>query len=179
MPISQQPDSMERMMEDSAKEPSYLVYEMERRAYPLAEGSFTIGRDATSGIVIREPAVSRSHAEVQPDGDEFVLSATGATGTRLNGVPVTAPSKLADGDRIEIGSAEITFRQGRLPLGVSVVDDASPSSFGADAMTRRPTITNPILGGTQAIPEKKKSASQTLILFFVLAAAAAYFLFLR
>jgi pSer/pThr/pTyr-binding forkhead associated (FHA) protein len=171
---------MDRMTEDSAREPSYLVYEMERRAYPLAEDPFTIGRDAASGIVIREPAVSRSHAEVRPDDGEFVLSATGATGTRLNGLPVTAPSKLVDGDRIEIGSAEITFRQGRLPLGVSVVDTASPVNLGPDAMTRRSTITNPILGGPQAATEKKKkSASSTLVLLIIMAVVAAYYLLLR
>ena len=62
------------------KPASYLVYEVERRAYPLSDGPFSIGRDASSGIVIREPAVSRSHAEVHAEGDGYVLTATGATG---------------------------------------------------------------------------------------------------
>ena len=154
---------------------AYLVYEVERRAYPLSEAPFTIGRDATSGIVIREPAVSRSHAEVKPEGDGFVISGTGATGTRLNGTPLTASQKLNDGDRIEIGSAEITYREGRLPLGVSVVDTASLPTRDADAMTRRSTITNPILGSAPAVPAKKKSATGTLILLLVLIAAAAWF----
>jgi len=83
------------MTEDPTKGPAYLVYEIERRAYPLSDAPFSIGRDATSGIVIREPAVSRSHAEVKPDGDGFVLTGTGATGTKLNGAPLTtsAPAR--------------------------------------------------------------------------------------
>jgi pSer/pThr/pTyr-binding forkhead associated (FHA) protein len=169
---------MDRMTEDATKGSSYLVYEIERRAYPLSDAPFTIGRDASSGIVIREPAVSRSHAEVHAEGDGFVINPTGATGTRVNGQPVSGATKLTDGDRIEIGSVEITYREGRLPLGVSVVDTASPPLQPADAMNRRSTITNPILG-PQAEPKKKKSVGGTLILLVVLIAAAAWYLFGR
>ena len=163
------------MTEDSMKGAAYLVYEVERRAYPLSEAPFTIGRDATSGIVIREPAVSRSHAEVKPEGEGFVITGTGATGTRLNGTPLTESAKLKDGDRIEIGSAELTYREGRLPLGVSVVDTASLPSRDADAMTRRSTITNPILGAAPAVPPKKANPTGMLILLVVLVAAAAWY----
>jgi hypothetical protein len=165
------------MTADPFKPASYLVHEVERRAYPLSDSPFSIGRDASSGIVIREPAVSRSHAEVRPDGDGFVLSPVGATGTRLNGMPLSAPTKLSDGDRIEIGSAEITYREGRLPLGVAVVDSAELAGRDPDAMTRRPTITNPILGSNQT-PPKKKSATGTIILLVILIAVAAWY-FLR
>ena len=163
------------MTADPMKPASYLVHEVERRAYPLSDGPFSIGRDASSGIVIREPAVSRSHAEVRPEGDGFVLSATGATGTRLNGTPVTTATKLTDGDRIEIGSAEITYREGRLPLGVSVVDTAAGSAHDPDAMTRRPTITNPILGATATPPAEKKNSPGPVILLLILIAAAVWY----
>ena len=163
------------MTADPTKGQAYLVYEVERRAYPLADGPFTIGRDATSGIIIREPAVSRSHAEVKPESDGYVLTTSGATGTKLNGEPVTAASKLADGDRIEIGSAEITYREGRLPLGVSVVDVAGAPPIDPDAMTRRQTITNPILGSNIAQPPKKSSATGMGILFAILIAMAIWY----
>lgn len=164
---------------DPEKGPSYLVYEFERRAYPLSGRTLTIGRDAGSDIVLREPAVSRSHAEVRPESGEFMLHSTGATGTFLNGLALAAPSKLEDGDRIGIGSVEFTFRQGRLPLGVSVVDTVSAEGHNPDAMTRRPTITNPILGATSPSVPKKKSSPATLILFIVLLGAAAWYFFGR
>jgi pSer/pThr/pTyr-binding forkhead associated (FHA) protein len=167
------------MNEDSAPEQCYLVYEFERRAYPLTTGSFTIGRDAGSRIVIREPSVSRTHAEVRADGDHYLLHANGPTGTKLNGSTVTEPETLTDGDRIEIGSAELTFRRGRLPLGVSVVDLASPAGHDPDAMTKRDTITNPILAPTQASPDKKKGAPTTLILLVVVLIVAGYFFLMR
>jgi pSer/pThr/pTyr-binding forkhead associated (FHA) protein len=166
---------MDSMTEEQTKGNSYLVYEIERRAFPLSSAPFSIGRDASSGIVIREPAVSRSHAEVRPEGDGFVLHPTGATGTRLNGSPVSEPTKLTDGDRIEIGSVEISFRQGRLPLGVSVVDTESPTGHDPDAMTRRPTITNPILGSNPTQTEKKSGVPWTLILVLALIAVAAWY----
>jgi pSer/pThr/pTyr-binding forkhead associated (FHA) protein len=165
---------MERMTEDTGKGASYLVYEIERRAYPLTDEPFMIGRDASSGILIREPAVSRTHAEVRRDGGEFVLSSTGATGTKLNGAPVTAPQKLTDGDRIEIGSAEISFRQGRLPLGVSVIDPVTGPGHDADAMTRRSTIQNPILAKDET-RVKRKSPVGTIVLFVILMAVATWY----
>lgn len=170
---------MDRMNEDTAGEAPYLVYEFERRAYPLTRDAFTIGRDAVSNIVVREPTVSRSHAEVRRDGDEYFVHAVGATVTRHNGSPVTTPVKLTDGDRIEVGSAEFSFRRGRLPLGVSIVDTASPLGHDPDVMTKRDTITNPILGASKPPAERKTSASRALVLVVILIAAAAYYFVMR
>ena len=167
------------MSEDPTQAQSYLVYEFERRAYPLTTDAFSIGRDAVSQIVIREPSVSRAHAEVRAEGDAFVLHANGPTGTKLNGAPVVAPEKLTDGDRIEVGSAELTFRRGRLPLGVSVVDLASRAGHDPDAMTKRDTITNPILASTPTSTERKKGTPTTLLFLIVLVIAAGYFFLIR
>ena len=167
------------MTENSTQQQCYLVYEFERRAYPLTADSFAIGRDAGSRIVIREPSVSRAHAEVRAEGDRYLLHASGPTGTKLNGVPVTAPQQLTDGDRIEVGSAELTFRRGRLPLGVSVVDIASPVGHDPDAMTKRDTITNPILAPAAAAPGKKSNAGMTVVLIVILVIAAGYFFLMR
>ncbi len=167
------------MSEDPTQAQSYLVYEFERRAYPLTTDTFSIGRDAGSRIVIREPSVSRVHAEVRAEGDGYVLHANGPTGTKLNGAAVVAPEKLTDGDRIEVGSAELTFRRGRLPLGVSVVDLASPAGHDPDAITKRDTITNPILASTATSPERKNGTPTTLLLLVVLLIAAGYFFLMR
>lgn len=168
---------MDRMNEDLMNEAPYLVYEFERRAYALSEDAFTIGRDASSNIVVREPTVSRSHAEVRPDGDAWFVHAVGATATRHNGVPVTTPVKLTDGDRIEVGSAEFTFRRGRLPLGVSIVDIASPAGHDPDVMTKRDTIKSPILGGNKSAADAGKSSAGTLVLIGLAIVAAAYYFF--
>jgi FOG: FHA domain len=169
-------DPMEQNATDQEKTAVYLVYEFERRAYPLSDAGFTIGRDAGSNIVVREPSVSRTHAEVRAEGGEFVLHSSGATGTRLNGQIVATPRQLNDGDRIEVGTAELTFRRSKLPLGVSVVDRAGSNPLD-DILSRRATISNPILG-TGHEPSDKRSPMGLLVLLLILAAVAAYY-FLR
>ncbi len=163
---------------DQERAAAYLVYEFERRAYPLSEGGFTIGRDAASHIVVREPSVSRTHAEVRAEGGEFVLHTSGATGTRLNGAVVSTPRQLKDGDRIEIGTAELTFRRSKLPLGVSVVDRGDSRAFD-DILSRRETLSNPILGTGQHPVRRRRSPLPMLGLFFVLVTLAAYYLLMR
>jgi hypothetical protein len=170
-------DSMEQNATDQEKAAAYLVYEFERRAYPLSDAGFTIGRDAGSSIVVREPSVSRTHAEVRAEGGEFVLHTSGATGTRLNGQIVTTPRQLKDGDRIDVGTAELTFRRSKLPLGVSVVDRAEPHSLD-DVPSRRTTISNPILG-TGHEPSNKRSPMGLLVLVLILAAVSAYYFLMR
>lgn len=168
---------MERNATDQGKVPAYLVYEFERHAYPLSEAGFSIGRDASSNIVVREPSVSRTHAEIKSEGGEFVLHGTGSLGTRLNGEMVTAPRPLKEGDRIEVGTAELTFTRSKLPLGVSVVDRAETNSLD-DILSKRATINNPILGPGHAPGEKRSKLPLYLVLLAVVAAAV-YFFFTR
>lgn len=121
----------------------YLVYELERRAYPLTD-PFTIGRDTGSTLVIMEPAISRTHARINVEGTSFLIENVGATGTRVNSVAIgEQPLALNEGDRVEIGTAVLTVRRSPLPLGVSIVDRLHRQP--ADQVTgRRPTIKNPL-----------------------------------
>jgi hypothetical protein len=170
-------EPMEQNATEQEKAAAYLVYEFERRAYPLSDAGFTIGRDAGSSIVLREPSVSRTHAEVRAEGGEFVLHTSGATGTRLNGQLVTTPRQLKDGDRVEVGTAELTFRRSKLPLGVSVVDRAEPHPVD-DILSRRTTISNPILGAGHE-PGGRRSPLGLLVLVLILAAVSAYYFLMR
>ena len=163
---------------DQEKAAAYLVYEFERRAYPLSDAGFTIGRDAGSSIVVREPSVSRTHAEVRAEGGEFVLHTSGATGTRLNGHVVTTPRQLKDGDRIDIGTAELTFRRSKLPLGVSVVEHAEPHP-GDEILSRRTTISNPILGSGHEPGDKPRMSVGLVVLVLILAVVAGYYFVMR
>src|SRR5258705_52428 len=122
---------------------AHLIYEFERRAYPVRNSLLTIGRDAASHILIREPAVSRNHAELRSEDGKFVLHPCGVNPTTVNGTTLAEPRSLAEGDKVEVGSAILTFTTKRLPLGVAVIEPAGASKREKDINTRRNTIQPP------------------------------------
>ena len=124
---------------------AHLIYEFERRAYPVRNSLLTIGRDASSHILIREPAVSRNHAELRSEDGKFVLHSIGVNPTSVNGNTLSEPRALNEGDKVEVGSAILTFTTKRLPLGVSVIEPAGASKREKDINTRRNTIKHNIL----------------------------------
>ena len=81
---------------------AHLIYEFERRAYPVRNSLLTIGRDAASHILIREPAVSRNHAELRAEDGKFVLHPCGVNPTTVNGTMLTEPRSLAEGDKVGV-----------------------------------------------------------------------------
>jgi pSer/pThr/pTyr-binding forkhead associated (FHA) protein len=121
----------------------YLINHFERRAYPLRQPLFTIGRDSDSDLVLREPTVSRTHARLVLDGDDAILETLGPTGTRINGENVVIPRKLEQGDQILIGTAKLTFASGALPTGFALATGGEHPESDPD--TRRTTIRTPLL----------------------------------
>lgn len=87
---------------------AWLVDQRSAKAYPLAEEA-TIGRGGESTVVLRDPAVSRRHAEITREGDAYVLRAMGSAGTLLNGVRVATDCVLQEGDLIEIAFTTLRF----------------------------------------------------------------------
>jgi FHA domain len=75
--------------------------------FPL-EGWITVGRAATSDIVLDEPFVSSTHARLVPRGQFYVVEDLGSTnGTFVNEKPVTEAQLRLDA-RVRIG--ETVFR---------------------------------------------------------------------
>jgi adenylate cyclase len=76
-------------------------------------GSCSLGRATTSTLVLNDDKVSRRHAMVhaQGEGEFWLIDLGSANGTYLNGRRVTAPCRLHDRDRIEVGGHRFTFHQ--------------------------------------------------------------------
>lgn len=123
---------------------AYVIYEFERRAYPVSGAPVRIGRDASNDIVLRESAVSRFNSEIKRADERSVLESTGATPARVNGETVAGLLPLNEGDRIEIGSAILTYTEQRLPIGVSVIERAKKRPPTEDIANRRDTIKHPL-----------------------------------
>ena len=169
-PIMRSPDN------DPETRPAYLIFEFERRAYPIGGEPFTIGRAGSCDIVIREPAVSRIHAELANGPGGVTLKPFGATPTLVNSLPALGETMLRHGDQVDIGSAKLTFTEMSLPLGVSVVDKAGRKAGEEDVGNRRVTITNPILAG-HANPNQSvgRRFFRPAVLLLILAVIAAFY----
>src|SRR2546423_15555066 len=116
---------------------AYVIYEFERRAYPVTEIPVTIGRDASNDIVLRESAVSRFNTEIRRDNDHSVIHTAGATPAKLNGALIGDDTPLYEGARIEIGSGTLTYTEERLPIGVSAVERATREGSVRDDVGHR------------------------------------------
>ena len=164
---------------------AYLVDEGERRAFSLSKRTITIGRDVGAGIPLRDPSVSRFHADVRSEAGEFVLYSMGSAGTHVNDQRVAAPKMLEEGDRIRIGDTTFRFTRDSLPQGVKL---AKLGEGEEDALARRSTVTlRAVKGGVRNEDTGDQPAGQpqrprmvaVMLGTAALVAAAAWFIFGR
>ncbi len=86
------------------------VIEVGDRRYALSSNVMVVGRGSGSDIKVDDPNISRAHAELRYDDGAWHLVDLGSTnGTLLGGRPVERPTRLSNGDRIEIGNSRLTF----------------------------------------------------------------------
>lgn len=81
--------------------------------FRLSEGQlFVIGRDVrVSDFVPRDPRSSRRHFSIVIGPEGFLVEDLGSSnGTFINGVRLTAPVVVRDGDSIEYGRSKAVFR---------------------------------------------------------------------
>ncbi len=75
----------------------------------MSEGPVLIGRQTGATLRIRNPSVSRRHAVIEKDGDQFVIADLDSrNGTFVNNIPVKR-CELHHGDRVQIGESEFFF----------------------------------------------------------------------
>lgn len=81
------------------------------RTWPISKEAVVIGRLDGCDVVIADPGVSRRHAEVRREGDEWVIVDLGSTnGTEINGKRLNR-HRLQPGDRIVLGDTTLEFRK--------------------------------------------------------------------
>jgi len=104
----------------------YLAHDLE-----LPLGDFAVGRSADCQLSVDDPLVSRRHAIIRVRRDGVSVEDLGSrNGVLVNGVRIEGVREVADGDRIQIGSQEMTLLR---------VDDLRPAQ--ARAEERRATQT--------------------------------------
>jgi hypothetical protein len=81
------------------------------RAWPLSKELVVIGRNEGCDVMLPDPGISRRHAEIRREGDEWVVIDLGSTnGTEVNGVRVNR-HRLSPGDRLLLGTSTLEFRR--------------------------------------------------------------------
>jgi hypothetical protein len=91
-------------------EPATLAWNGDRRE--LDKRRLLIGRSRECDIQLNDANVSRRHAEIRQEGATFwVVDLDSTNGVEVNGRRLKR-AKLEHGDRLVLGSTELTFRRG-------------------------------------------------------------------
>src|SRR4051812_46431759 len=78
--------------------------------FELGVGEFLIGRSAECQLSLDDPLVSRKHALLVVTAESVVVKDLGSrNGVVVNGIKIDTSRVLLDGDRITIGSQEMTI----------------------------------------------------------------------
>jgi len=82
----------------------------EGRRMVVPRSGAVIGRSRDCDIVLADGNISRRHAEITLGAEGWTLTDLGSTnGAQVNGRTVTGTTRLAPGDRIELGTSELRF----------------------------------------------------------------------
>ncbi len=108
---------MDRVSKDSSRRAYVVVLSGDRmgETFALGEGRTAIGRGLHADVRVNDEGISRTHAEIQFEGGEYMLNDAGSTnGTFANGSRVDAPHLLREGDKVQIGATSVlkfTFKE--------------------------------------------------------------------
>ena len=89
-----------------------LVLEAEDglKVFSIPATNVRLGRGDDVDLRLSGVTVSRLHAAIRPEAGGYVVENLSQTNpTRLNGIAIDRPAPLADGDRLQLGSALLTF----------------------------------------------------------------------
>jgi len=86
-----------------------LVSLVDGKEYTITERGLTIGRDASSDVVVAQNEVSRRHAEIVPSERGYLIHDYSTNGVHVNGVRVLQSQVLSRSDVVRVGTEEFRF----------------------------------------------------------------------
>ncbi len=150
------------------------------KVYPLEAQEISIGRDATSVVMINDAEVSRRHAKMELHGSAYVIQDLGSTnGTFVNGVRISGAQVLNPGDTISFGEGIVLAYEFAIDVDATILS-VKPSQTAvqipASAPAPAPVPAAPAYSGkvpagpvpapAAAVPAKK-GGSRTVIIIVV------------
>jgi hypothetical protein len=98
-------------LEDLGVEREVVTLTVDGKRHEVTKKRTLIGRSRDCEIHIEDPSASRRHAEVRQEGTAYwIVDLDSTNGLEVNGLR-TQRAKLDHGDKITIGSTEISFRR--------------------------------------------------------------------
>jgi pSer/pThr/pTyr-binding forkhead associated (FHA) protein len=108
-----------------------------------------IGREQDNDVVILDPKMSRYHAQILMEAGQWLLNDSGSSNhTYLNGVVITEPTALHEGDRIGLGETEVVVR---MPGQQPVTEPAPARAVPAPIITPPAPATVPPVSAAAAV----------------------------
>src|SRR3569833_3830278 len=160
----------------------FLAGPIAGRRYKLGEGEYVIGRRSDCLIFVPDMRVSRQHARLWRDGEQWSLEDLGSnTGTYINGIRLQAAPQLRHDDEITIANNKIRVEANE-PISegpkhtegniVTIVDDASNSLIrprNESSSGRMPMISRGMISVTdqKAVRLIERTLEAIMQLFFV------------
>lgn len=86
-----------------------LVSLVDGKEYKVPDRGITIGRDASSDVVVAQNEVSRRHAEIVPSERGYLIHDYSTNGVYVNNVRVLQSQVLSRSDVVRIGTEEFRF----------------------------------------------------------------------
>ncbi|HEY2378849.1 MAG TPA: FHA domain-containing protein [Gemmatimonadaceae bacterium] len=134
-----------------------LVSLVDGKEYLVPERGITIGRDASSDVVVAQNEVSRRHAEIVPSERGYLLHDHSTNGVHVNGVRVLQSQVLNRSDVVRVGGEEFRFYADVIISGTM---PAATMPAGATPLTSQaPASPAPV--ATSARAERPKQPSST------------------
>lgn len=110
--------------------------------FPLQRERAVLGRHPDCDIVLESGSVSRHHARIVREGDDyFIEDLESRNGTFVNGQPVVGRRRLDEGDELDICDLTFVFHRGAPRLTPVSRDDATDAPAGALADPSAPPAT--------------------------------------
>lgn len=101
--------------------------------FVLSETENTVGRTDENFILLSDPSISRHHAVLVREGDNYtVQDLNSSNGTFVNGKQLKMPKRVMSGDRIKFGNVEFLFVEGDAHVDLSQY--ATPPSRGSNLL---------------------------------------------
>ncbi len=147
---------------------AYLRDTRRGRLYQLRERN-TIGRDLMNTVVVQEPDVSRTHAEIVRHGEAYLIAPQPASVTSVNGARLLAAAPLQEGDEIAVGHTVLRFTSA-LPAGAARWDGPARESVGRQARSSRAATT--FMGQIEARDLKHRDTRRKISRFVAITVSA-------